>query len=411
MRANNNRNSGIRRPPVLVSLRQLERCRHRSLPPGRVRPRVHDRFPSVAQVGLHDALTAHRHHSSKPTSTRTAHADRVRDGGMTTVPCASQSSPAPASTVADVHGDTEKLRRFLQAYWLRPENALWMTLRSDALDRAKLDPPMIDVACGDGIYTFLHLGGVLDPDFDVFTAVGSLERVHHGHADMFDVGAINYAPRIVSAPSTQPDMGVDLKPNLLSKATKLGLYRRLIRHDANAPFPLPTDSFRTVYCNAAYWVENIHGFLRELARITQPKGRIILQVKLDAIRSCTLDPLRAVLGDRFLDIIGRGRFDTWPTLASRSEWDRRFQKAGLDVLDALPFVSSTHAHLWDVGLRPLAPLLVRMANGLSSDNRSAIKQDWVELFAALLAPLRRFDLSVPGTSTSPVELQFKLTPR
>ena len=342
----------------------------------------------------------------------------MSDTGVTVIEPTTESPTAPIATLTQtvaarqgIHADAAKLRRYLQAYWLRPENALWMTLRSDALDRIAFDAPAIDVACGDGIHTFLHLGGVLDPDFDVFTAVDSLDRVHDKHADMFDAGAADYAPTIITEPDSRIDTGMDLKPNLLSKAARIGLYRRLIQHDANKPIPLPTDSFQTVYCNAAYWVENIHGFLGELARITQPGGRIILQVKLDSIRSCTLEPLRGILGERFLDIIGRGRFDTWPTLASQLEWEHRYRRASLEIEDAFPFVTDAHARLWDVGLRPIAPLLVRMANGLSGESRSSVKRDWVELFMELLTPLRRSDLSISGVGADPVEMQYVLRPR
>jgi len=307
--------------------------------------------------------------------------------------------------------DPEKLRRYLNAYWLRPENALWMTLRSDALERIPFEPPAIDVACGDGIHTFLHLGGVFDPDFDVFGAAGALDRVRDEHADMFDVPAMSYEPTIVATPRLRIDTGLDLKSNLLSKAARLGLYERLMRHDGNEHIPLPTDSFRTVHCNAAYWVRNINGLLAELARITQPNGRIVLQVKLDTIKACTLEPFRDVLGDRFLEIIGRGRFATWPALASREVWERRFERAGLEIADAHPFVTAAHARMWDVGLRPLAPLLVRMAKALSPDTRSSIKRDWVDLFYELLAPLRRFDLTLSTATGTPVELQYVLKPR
>ena len=322
-----------------------------------------------------------------------------------------------ASTIAErmqtAHDvDPAKLRRFLDAYWLRPENALWMTLRSDALDKITWSEPAIDIACGDGVFSFLHHGGSFDPDFDVFHAVASLDRVYEQHADMFDAIDPTYAPTIEARPATRINTGMDLKAALLSKAAALRFYERIVRHDANQPLPLQTDACQTVYCNAAYWVENLSGLLRELNRITLPGGTIILQVKLDSIRECTLEPIRAVLGARFLDIIGRGRFETWPSLLSRSAWEESFRRAGLQIVDVAPVATKTHAHLWDVGLRPIAPLLVRMAKGLSSSDRSSIKRDWVDLFVELATPLRQFDLALSAPdSAEPVELQYHLTPR
>lgn len=319
---------------------------------------------------------------------------------------AAPGAAAPAAVTARAD-----LTRYLNAYWLRPENAFWMTLRSRALAAAGVAHPAIDVSCGDGVFTFLHLGGDFDGDFDVFRAVGQLDRVHAAHADMFDTAAAEYVPRIVRPAEATWAYGLDLKPNLLAKAGRLGLYDRLIRHDNNQPLPLADGAVAGVYCNSAYWVGAIDPFLRELGRITRPVGRIVLHVKLAAMAEYSLEPFRRQLGDRFLEIIGRGRLACWPTVASRREWERRFVSAGLEIVAATPFVTRTHAHLWDVGLRPLAPLLVRMANGLTPATRAAVKRDWIALFEQLLEPLCRPDLELLAGQAEPAEVQYVLKPR
>ena len=102
------------------------------------------------------------------------------------------------------------------------------------------------------------------------------------------------------------------------------------------------------------------------------------------MRDYTFERHEATLGRAWLDLIGRGRLASWPSLADRATWERRFARAGLQIEAVTPFITRTHAHLWDVGLRPLAPLLVRMANGLTPASRSAVKREWVELCAQLL---------------------------
>ena len=305
---------------------------------------------------------------------------------------------------------TDLLYRFLEAYWLRPENAFWMTLRSTTLARCPLEPPAIDLSCGDGVFIFLHAGGVFDPSFDVFTAVTALDQVRDEHRDMFDFVDESYDPPIVTPPATALDVGTDLKPALLAKARRLGVYHRLVEHDNNTPLPFDDGAFQTVYTNSAYWVENIAGFLAELRRITRPGGRIILQVKLDSLRRYNLTAHRNLLGDRFLDIIGRGRVECWPSLTGRDTWEDRFAAAGLSIESVTPFVTRTHAHVWDIGLRPLAPLLVKMANALTPATRAAIKQEWVDLFSDLLTPLCNPTLDLFPPHSPPAELQYLLTP-
>jgi SAM-dependent methyltransferase len=305
---------------------------------------------------------------------------------------------------------TERLHAYLNAYWLRPENALWMTLRSLVLDEVDLRSPAADLSCGDGLFTFLHRGGRLHESFDVFESVAHLDRVTDQHADMFDHAATGYAPTVTQRPETTVAIGTDLKASMLSKAAALRFYERLIEHDSNRPLPLEDGSLASVYCNSAYWVRNIDGFLRELRRVTRDTGLIVLHVKLSDMQRYTLAALRDSLGDRFLEILGRGRIECWPTVCSRGEWERRFTAAGLRIQSATPFVTRTHAHMWDIGLRPIAPLLVRMANGLTPATRLEIKRDWTELMLELLTPLCRPDLHLLGGFGEPAEIQYVLSP-
>lgn len=305
-------------------------------------------------------------------------------------------------------GSGDTLRRFLEAYWLRPENALWMTLRSDCLYTAPHKHPSIDLGCGDGVFSFLHMGGEFDPAFDVFTVVDHLSRVKSEHADMFDAASEHYRPNVLTRPDDRFDVGADFKASMLQRASALGFYGRLVEQDNNQPLVFENASFATVYCNAAYWTRNIDGFLKELVRITRADGRVILQVKLSSMKRYTLAPFRQALGDAFLDIIDRGRMDCWPSLADRATWESRFARAGLTIESATPFVTRTHSHFWDIGLRPIAPHLVRMANGLNSATRADIKRDWVDLFCELLSPLRDPKLDLfPGTD-EPAEIQYVL---
>ncbi len=315
------------------------------------------------------------------------------------------SSAAVPSTRAD------KLRRFISAYWLRPENAFWMVLRSDALSAVPMGGPSVDVSCGDGVFSFLHAGGRFDANFDVFATVDRLDDALSSSADIYDHVDDSYAPTVVTPPAYQFDYGSDCKRHSLTKASRLGFYRHLVPHDNNDPLPFASDHFETVYCNSAYWVDNIESFLSELGRITVPAGTIVLHVKLDAIKRFTLDRHRDVLGDRWLDIVNRDRFASWSSLCDRATWEDRFASAGLEILSAMPFATRTHAHLWDVGLRPIAPLLIKAMNSLHTHMRTEIKRDWVDLFCDLMRPFCDADVDLLGDTSQPVEMQYVLTPR
>lgn len=302
----------------------------------------------------------------------------------------------------------DRLNRFLPAYWLRPENALWMTLRSAALSQVPWSRPVLDACCGDGIFSFLHLGGRFDSSFDVYCGVDHSPAALSARCDVYDACSDNYQPRVSTRPTDTADVGSDHKAALLAKAERLEFYDRLVTHDHNLPLPLPDESFQTIYCNAAYWMHNVQGLLAEFRRLLRPGGQLILHVKLDAMRRHTLDPLRATLGANMLEILNGDRLSCWPGLTDRATWEQRFDRANLKVYAAQPFVTGSHALMWNVGLRPIAPLLMRMVAGLNADTRASIKKDWVELFTALLSPLCRHDLSMSEGGGEPVEIQYVL---
>ena len=143
-------------------------------------------------------------------------------------------------------------------------------------------------------------------------------------------------------------------------------------------------------------------------RITADDGRVLLQVKLDSVLRYTLERHRDVLGDRFLEIIGRGRAETWPSLTDRATWETRFAAAGLTIERAVPFITRTHAHLWDVGLRPIAPLLIELANNVTPETRARIKRRWVDLFCELCTPFCDAEVDLLPGSAEPAEIMYVL---
>ena len=92
-------------------------------------------------------------------------------------------------------------------------------------------------------------------------------------------------------------------------------------------------------------------------------------------------------------------------------WRSRFERAGFSVTAVDPLATRTHARLWDVGLRPIAPLLVRMTREIDAANRLSIKRDWIALMLELLEPFARRDIDLFDGPADPAEVLFVLRPR
>ena len=70
---------------------------------------------------------------------------------------------------------------FLSFLWLRPENAVLGTLRAVDFRKVlekyiKKNHKILDISCGDGIFSFICAGGELDFKSDAFSSISLLDR-------------------------------------------------------------------------------------------------------------------------------------------------------------------------------------------------------------------------------------------
>lgn len=291
--------------------------------------------------------------------------------------------------------DEAVLRRFLNLYWLRPESGLQAAFKSQVFRDVEFRGPSLDISCGNGLFMFLHLGGVLDEDFDYYRSTRASEFSHDKEfVDIFDSSGEAYDVPIVQGASTAIEVGTDWKPNLLERAAKLGLYERLLEHDNNVvPLPLPEGHFKTVYSNSVHWIADPLPLMADVKRMLEPGGTAVLEV-LTPYMLETLDRIEPVLGRDATRILDRSRRETMLGLRKPDAWTAVFRDAGLIVDDVRSiYPSSVLIDIWNIGTRPIAPLLIQMSDALTSENRSRIKREWVNIFMDLFRPL----LSLPQT--------------
>jgi SAM-dependent methyltransferase len=287
------------------------------------------------------------------------------------------------------NGEHASLKQFLNVYWLRPENALWRALNCYAIRDVEFDEPSLDLSCGDGIFSFLRAGGKFDTDFDIFQGTDYLDSFFENE-DIYNSVPDGYSPTVTKEPEYQVTVGTDWKEALLEKADRLDMYRELKQHDNNNPLPFEDDRFKTIFSNSAYWIENIDLHLSEINRVLHPDGKAILVLKTPAVHQF-LETLQAdygeLLGDELIDILDRGRRNNKQHLHDREGWTNKLQEAGFDVVDCRTSVTSLHAGLWDIGLRPVSPHLIKMAYSLEQERRTEIKEDWLDTWWDLLKPI------------------------
>jgi len=286
----------------------------------------------------------------------------------------------------------------LNAYWLRPETALWRELDIRAMKSFGFTSHSLDIGCGDGIFSFIRAGGRFDPKFDAFRSTTALDK-YFNNVDVYDAfdGRVN--PVVVEPPKYCIDYGFDHKKNLLKKARQLGFYLTLEQGDASQRLPFHNGSFNAIFSNIVYWLNDPQHALVETSRILRPGGRACLMLPNTTLPEFSFyNRLYVQTGDpkwAFLEKLDRGRFsDNIRHARSRSAWESMFRIAGLRVVEHQPHLSKTIVQLWDIGLRPIFPVLCRMVEAITPDRFLDIKREWVATMRQFLEPLVDIDASL-----------------
>jgi SAM-dependent methyltransferase len=281
-----------------------------------------------------------------------------------------------------------QFRKYLNFLWLRPENSFVATLKSLSLKSTmEFKTPSLDISCGDGMFTFMHLGGELDERFDRFVNTRAKEFKHDNFVDIYD-GWDELKPiPIKTSCSTQISVGTDWKQGMLDRARELGVYQDLKLHDNNRlPLPFEDELFETIYSNAIYWISNPTELLSDMRRVLSPMGQTHLHMMTPTFLQ-TLDEMESWTSPEGRYILNRQRRETMPGLRTLRENEVIFDAAGFKV----DGVESVFPHkllidIWNIGTRPLSHLLIRMAESLSPEDRLDIKREWVNILYALLRP-------------------------
>lgn len=284
-------------------------------------------------------------------------------------------------------------RSIYEYYWMRPENALWRARDFQVMEDVVFEGPTLDFGAGDGAISFLRAGGVLSPHYDAFSETMDTSGFFAGE-DVYNQFHGVSRDVVAKMPDYQIDVAFDLKENLLAKAARLNLYKRIVVGDGNGRLPFDEGEFRTVFSNIVYWLNDPVRVIEELARITMPGGRLVLFLPSDRLADYSFYNKYYLqkgkpAATKFLELLDMGRLGNNIKISkSAEEWEGIFEAAGLDVLVRRNHISGAMVRLWDVGLRPFSPFMIQMANALEKEARAAAKARWVsetfELFDGFL---------------------------
>jgi len=295
----------------------------------------------------------------------------------------------------------DTLKEFLNIFWLRPENALWGAFQAHAISNMphKITSPSLDLGAGNGLLTFTAFGGRLIPDYDFFINVGGLDTFFKGGDvyDSFTSKGIGSASLIKKKPTYIFDVALDHKKNLLKQAKFLGIYKKLITADGNKKWPFKADSFQSVFSNILYWLSEPHHSFHELNRVLKSGGRafVFLQTT-DFTKFCmSYHPEKYPGFEKTLSFLNRKRKESHVWQVTLADVKKLATQHGFKLIHHQYCYSKLFLMMWDIGLRPLSPVLIDMVNSFSKDKRRYYKEQWVQILYKALESVYKEEIRKP----------------
>ncbi len=96
----------------------------------------------------------------------------------------------------------------------------------------------------------------------------------------------------------------------------------------------------------------------------------------------------------FLKYMDRGRYSSNIKLSKDfDEWKQIIDNSGLKIVEHKTHLSKTVMQIWDIGLRPLFPVLLKLVNAIENKEELLnIKKEWIEIFMKFLEPIFELEM-------------------
>ena len=275
-----------------------------------------------------------------------------------------------------------KLEEFAYMEWLRPEVVVWHSIAEKLIgDELKNSEKIMEIGIGNGFFTFMALGGKFEKSFDHYFAVDLNKKDDNG--DIYDCPSkVDLSQFINFFPIKKLQIALDIKQSTLDQVKLLELSLEHICQDANQNISF--ENIQTIYTNCIYWLKDTIFQLNRWCDKLPTNSKIILVFPNSSFYSYC----RSYKQDsKMWRLLNRGRADTLMWSMDFIDFEKEINKIGFRVIDYKRYLSKLTLQIDDIGLRPISPHLIKMANSLSPELRFEIKLDWVSSIMPILNEL------------------------
>lgn len=264
--------------------------------------------------------------------------------------------------------------KYLYMNWLRPESVVWHTIAHQLISKKLLaQENILELGVGNGYNSFMLLNGEFSKDYDSYYNV-NIDGFWN-NSDIYNSinNEVNINKYIYKKTHKNLKLAIDHKENLISQASQLNFIDKIVNHDANNEFTF--SGIDTVYSNILYWLDDPFEVLNNISRFLKEKSKIfIVFPNQNFFNYCPSYNSSSQLWK----LINRGRSQTmmWHMDIGEFEKNLRRRNSNLSIIHHQTYLSKQTLNTYDVGLRPLSPHLIKMANLLEPKYRLEIKEEW-----------------------------------
>ena len=268
----------------------------------------------------------------------------------------------------------EKIKENFNINWLRPENVplnihKYLIFKKH-FKKIKNKSKLLEVGCGNGINTFFFLGGKFDFNFDFYQ--NSNTDFFFKNKDIFDFSTKNSKVIIKKKPKIIFDLAIDLRKNLISNAKSLNISKEYLVKDCNKKI-IFKDKYDFIYSNIIYWLKNPYKSILEISNHLNKNGKFLLLLPNENfIKYCD----SYTKTGKTWELLNRGRKKTMQIIINQASFEKWLKKNKFKIVSKEQLFSSLTLKIWDFGLRPISPFLIKMSNSITLKSRTRIKEEW-----------------------------------
>ena len=252
-------------------------------------------------------------------------------------------------------------------YWLRPETAVFSFIEASLINRFRknyLKYPVLDLGCGDGMFSAVSFGSRLNKKYDNF------EAIDFSKSDPYD--SYEKLPEdFFLEMGDKVGYGIDIKENSVKRAKDLGIYEDVKVGDIRE-LPFEAKSMNSVYSNMFDDVkeEDLGRVMKEANRVLKEGGHLIFTSPTENFKDFLYYYNLAKDFKEKGDLEKSELFMEYDR--GRSEWESRpleFWKKLLgensfELVECVEYADKDFLKFWDTGFRAFFKQTLEMKNKL-----------------------------------------------